>query len=99
MKLYATITSERASQGKALGGQEWLHIDVKDESEDVIGAIHITYNGEKTILDVVYDPYLLFLTSETKGEKQKGALCGYCYKREANKGDTLCEPCAKRNAQ
>lgn len=39
MKLYATVTSERASKGQ--GGNEYLDIEIKDDNKEIIGKIHV----------------------------------------------------------
>lgn len=43
MKLYATTTSERASKGQ--GGNERLHIDITDESKQIIFTISAQITG------------------------------------------------------
>ncbi|MEK9207468.1 MAG: hypothetical protein AAB922_03235 [Patescibacteria group bacterium] len=63
MKLYATVTSERASKGQ--GGNDYLQINIFDAAQVCHGTIEVLpdmslwvrYNGEKV---------------EIKGKKQKG---------------------------
>jgi hypothetical protein len=51
MKLYGTITSERASKGQ--GGNEYLKIDLTDSNGDFLGKIHIHLRND-TIGDITY---------------------------------------------
>lgn len=88
MKLYATVSSERASKGQ---GGEWLDIDIHttDRSEpshrievrESKGEITISlsrrhfgrwYGGK--VLDTVFVNY----EGETKGEQQKGETLEKC---------------------
>lgn len=92
MKLYATTTTERASKGQ--GGNEYLHIDITDETGQAIAKIHITTfeNGRATMN---WDNYITNVHTTTtmklnkKGEKtkthyyntplpQKGCNCRLC---------------------
>ena len=85
MKLYATVTSERASKGQ--GGQ-WLDILIQNEKKRTIGKIFL-----KPISDS-WDGYYLyaefhkglnriktyqeFCRLEPKGNNQKGEKCFSC---------------------
>lgn len=76
MKLYATVTSERATKGQ--GGNKYLEIDILAEK---VQGIPTRKNLFKINIDVDEDNFLLgsildYSTGErtllTKGEKQKG---------------------------
>lgn len=84
MKLYATVTSERASKGQ---GGEYLDIEIKNELKIVFAtikvreqAIEIWYDGETNVTAFkdsrwnreIYD------YQNKKGEKQKAERCTYC---------------------
>lgn len=80
MKLYATVTSERASKGQ--GGNGYLDIVVTGEGNAIIA--HLSFYPDAphriTVRDDIevdidrVDPgaWNLARTKETKGEKQKG---------------------------
>lgn len=73
MKLYATVSSERATKGQ--GGQEHIEIDIRDE-EKLIAYIRAIPDGTYTRLFVrVYDNVdfeKTFYIPTTKGKQQKG---------------------------
>ena len=49
MKLYATVTSERASKGQ--GGNEWIEVELKVEDRVTpIGYIMLDYIGNEWIV-------------------------------------------------
>ena len=105
MKLYATTTSERASKGQ--GGNDWLNIEIlcgDAKNPEPLAIIRVENLEDATKLHFkAYNQsegFTMIKPKKEKGNKQKGEnpVCGRCYKREANKGDTLCEPCAKQNA-
>lgn len=94
MKLYATVTSERASKGQ--GGNEYIEITLKGEEERYSHTLIYTKNGlilykmKNNILEPVYmeksencqsmDDILKELEAlpTEKGEKQKGEKCVHC---------------------
>ena len=72
MRLYATVTSERASKGQ---GGEYLEIDICGPNKFPVARLRVEWNGEKVIIEGNYDSYLANMYAEsykTKGEKQKG---------------------------
>lgn len=100
MKLYATVTSERASKGQ--GGKE-LSIIVRNEKKhpcialkvimDITGRmrgnlyvdiVHATVESQGTFIQDA-DKY------KTKGKKQKGE-CPTCGETENRHSDDACEP-------
>lgn len=86
MKLYATVTSERASKGQ---GGEYLDIVIKNEHQRIVARIEVR-SGRlvKTIVHTLYDktvcePSLAAIDWMTigKGNKQKGEIkCPQCGK-------------------
>lgn len=89
MKLYATVSSERARKGQ--GGNECLNIVVRNEKQEVIAHINFYPDNScrMSILDTIevdYDKPHQILTDDdskdikigfpTKGEKKKGE-CAY----------------------
>ncbi len=76
MKLYATVTSERASKGQ--GGNEYLDIVIHAGSERrIISTIQVRkITGNVTIYTVYAGDEKIGELIDTKGEKQKGEhLC------------------------
>ena len=91
MKLYATVTSERASKGQ--GGNEYLDIAVTDDNEEQIARMRIYPKkdniGEFTDVIIEFSEHLYvnghhWLDDEVtgKGKKQKGEeiRCNNCMK-------------------
>lgn len=90
MKLYATITSERASKGQ--GGNKNIEVVLLGQTDDkenkVVAKIHGYHDKENGIIRYVVNPmttsYLfnhngnvLDITLQTKGKQQKGKIdCG-----------------------
>lgn len=81
MKLYATVTSERASKGQ--GGNKYLKIVVTDENKENLLIVALEpyedsvgdgMRAEITCADHLYTKIYgeQIETSSTKGEKQKG---------------------------
>lgn len=71
MKLYATVTSERASKGQ--GGNEFIGIDLKDENQVVFGTINV-YPTEDLYTFVRVHGKGAEFSRETKGKKQKDEI-------------------------
>ena len=91
MKLYATVTSERASKGQ--GGNKQIVIDLNIEKETV-GRV-VMKHEEDNGYTIYYYPItettgkggrVLLHKEETKGKKQKG---------EHDGNHPNCEPCKK----
>ena len=96
MKLYATITSERATRGQ--GGNRFLSIDLKGGSRDdnfIIATILLDNHNfiylknpdgtTKAVYTFIGDPHkgahrLEDITNIAKGEKQKSESCALCGK-------------------
>jgi hypothetical protein len=74
MKLYATITSERASKGQ--GGNQFLDIVIRNESQEEMMTVQVNGRGqEKPRIAIVFDGDKLCFPPhpiDTKGKKQKG---------------------------
>lgn len=70
MKLYATVTSERASKGQ--GGNKEVMIDVTVNKKS-IGIVHVKVQGNYAyILSTVKNNMREEMIEESKGNKQKG---------------------------
>lgn len=97
MTLYATVSSERASKGQ--GGNEYLNIEILDASQEVVATAYITHNGEKTIIEIVYDSMNANVYAEAKGEKQKGErICKQCGARVKTSLEVFhCSSCGADN--
>ena len=87
MKLYATITSERASKGQ--GGNERLTIDIMNEEQKIIAYLHAIPTDGKPVLGFfpsIKDVYVVtsheefraITEQQRKGKKQKGEWCEIC---------------------
>jgi hypothetical protein len=75
MKLYATVTSERASKGQ---GGKYLDIVIKDAYKDVIGNIKVRVrNHEVGDLYCVDMDFANHVYIKQKGKKQKGEMGPY----------------------
>lgn len=78
MKLYATVTSERASKGQ---GGKTLEIVVSGEQHDTLWKMKVVGMGKiykLTITDELGKPYPpLFSDWRKKGERRKGEGCMY----------------------
>lgn len=103
MKLYATVTSERASKGQ--GGNKFLAIEIKDDNQETIGIVRL-----RPVLDTIgdgiqvgywFDERLMRVQPEkipyTKGEKKKDEMCINCGKPK-NTEFPMCTKCS-RNIQ
>jgi len=75
MKLYATVTSDRASKGQ--GGNEYIEIVLKNE--DKIDEYVIRWTPEALTVCGAHDNDYLLNIPQTKGEKQKGEQDEYDY--------------------
>lgn len=69
MKLYATVTSERASKGQ--GGNEYLSIHIRKAGDRDNDAMVITAYPDGDIV-INHDEDVRVLTSTFKGEKEEG---------------------------
>jgi hypothetical protein len=89
MKLYATVTSERATKGQ---GGEYLDIELKDEERVCFATIkvrtdrldgqsvtiwHDGLTDVRTHKDSAWNREI-YEYRKTKGEKQKGEYCNEC---------------------
>ena len=80
MKLYSTITSERATKGQ--GGNEYLIIKVLNEDKEEAITLEIKprlcINGKKIDVICHYDRYLapeiIRIPWDLKGKRQKGEM-------------------------
>lgn len=76
MKLYATVTSERATKGQ--GGNDYILIELKGGSaKNSFTEYHIEYNETGLLVTDCDNNELLstggrFIGDDRKGEKQKG---------------------------
>ena len=84
MKLYATVTSERATKGQ--GGNKYICIDLLNEHKEKIAEINLMPSS-LTIRHYANDVYL-DCVDLTKGKSQKGEICRNCGKRHNN---ALCD--------
>lgn len=87
MNLYAEVTSERASKGEALGGQEYILIDLNVHREK-IGQVELYYFDDSKDCEsnewvLKYRPddetdWVIIaqgnITPPKKGERQKGKI-------------------------
>lgn len=73
MKLYGTITSERATKGQ--GGNEYIHVTLKDETQKP--KFFIGYWGHTLVVEDTGTGKEVFRL-ETKGKRQKDELCCKC---------------------
>ena len=71
MKLYATVTSERASKGQ--GGNDKIEIEITGENKIPLAFITVLPSG--TIMVEEQEGGEVFLE---KGERQKGEKCNDC---------------------
>ena len=78
MKLYATVTSERASKGQ---GGKHLTIDISGGNRLTVADMSIDTVDDKVIVTLDgYDPYLVSFEqfpTKTKGKKQKDLMAGW----------------------
>lgn len=81
MKLYATITSERATKGQ--GGNERLTIEIMNEEQKIITCLHIIPRDSTPVVGFFPDIKLAYVVRSReefraiveklrKGKKQKG---------------------------
>ncbi|HEC66105.1 MAG TPA: hypothetical protein ENI23_12500 [bacterium] len=100
MKLYATVSSERATKGQ---GGKYLIINVKDEKKQTLANIVIENEGEKPTIEVNYDRAKVNVDrlmwdgykeppAILKGKKQKGELkCENICSEQKMDGSNMCE--------
>lgn len=78
MKLYANVSSERASKGQ---GGEWLDIKIRDEKKDLLWNIEVRESLNFYSIRVI--PSNISLKSQLsiiqKGKRQKGEREGICH--------------------
>lgn len=74
MKLYATITSERASKGQ--GGNEYLIVQLQSEDKDIVGTLTMKPHGLNSYQILwtsgLHEAVLIKDGILTKGKKQTG---------------------------
>ncbi len=105
MKLYATVTSERATKGQ---GGEYLDIDIKNSDKMVVATIKVRpdrLNGQSITVwhdsrtdvrvhkDSAWNRDIYetpYQQGKTKGEKQKGEKCAIC--GQPTNGISCCIP-------
>jgi len=84
MKLYAKVSSERASKGQ--GGNKYLHVDFLDELKRIVVRIEYMPSSTGSPYLVITDGtgpttktihFPLYILKE-KGKKQKGERCEIC---------------------
>lgn len=76
MKLYATVTSERATKGQ--GGNEYIDIHITDAQKHTMWCINVSPSGfmRVTVPSEIPNRSSTVFEGFTKGEKQKGEkLC------------------------
>jgi hypothetical protein len=79
MKLYATTTSERASKGQ--GGNDYLDIEILNESQYPIMQIHAKPFGENGLIHAIIridGQEKILWAGYLKGKSQKGEKCYKC---------------------
>jgi len=89
MKLYAKVTSERASKGQ---GGEWLDVEIVDTNRDRIMLIQIYENPN------VYDNVTTYIVQKEYGDRYKNGIYTPKQKGEKQKGERYCENCAMQVA-
>lgn len=76
MKLYATITSERATKGQ--GGNQFLNIIIRDQNQEEMMRVLVNGRGkEKPRISIAFDSDKLCFPPQPidlKGKKQKGEV-------------------------
>jgi hypothetical protein len=75
MKLYATITSERATKGQ---GGNHLHIKITDKNKDELWRLYVEDKGEKTHISLWEMNQCMYAGNSIKGKRQKGEKCEVC---------------------
>lgn len=93
MKLYATVTSERASKGQ--GGNEFVRIELTTNDFGSLRKLdEFTLADDEVLGLILYDKNGNVLKKygprTEKGEKQKGEVCDYCGTKEGSKKH--CDP-------
>lgn len=90
MKLYATVTSERASKGQ--GGNKYLDIEIRlgsSSNSKLVAIVNVAREESMKGYGVNFRPIkeagasIFFSDAEiegTKGKQQKGKECGLCGK-------------------
>jgi len=80
MKLYATVSSERATKGQ--GGNEFLEIVISGAHQTELITLKLLPNGSGYELQGwTHDNHFVQVMIEenlTKGERQKGKACAKC---------------------
>lgn len=95
MKLYATVTSERASKGQ--GGNEYIAIQLKDEGKKIILTIAMDFDalGQWHIAKV-FGEYRACYELEKKAIEGQEIAIYEAEKGERQKGKRTCKQCAAR---
>lgn len=89
MKLYATITSERAS--KSQGGNEWIETIL---SVDRVSKVRLYMDADAIRLYGGENGSILLYEQHEKGKRQKGEMCAYCERpatRERDGHEKVCD--------
>ena len=89
MKLYATVTSERASKGQ--GGNEFIVVELKDEFGK-IGSLTLTPDiiATKLELRTYGNPYIEQMIPRSTYRQEKE--CPTCGESDGHHTDDACEP-------
>ena len=89
MKLYATITSERASKGQ--GGNKFLHIKLLDSRKVQYADFFVAEMPDGIIIRYDIDDDIAYIEKEPKGKQQKGE-CRVCDKPWSENVHDKCIP-------
>ena len=90
MKLYATVSSERASKGQ--GGNNYLDIEVRGDKQQPIARMVIEQGELGPTLEIIYSknefeaPIITRIKGENKLEDITREACGMCGKPKNKTG-------------
>ena len=76
MKLYGTIKSERAEKGQ--GGNEYLEIEISNESREEIALIKVIPGNKNKIIFSINDDLAELEEGKAEACKCTDALCAKC---------------------